>query len=129
MNLGIFGGRLGKDAELNHLSSGDPVCNFSLANDVGTKQNPKTQWIECALFGKRAEALQQYLKKGTKVTVSGRVTLEQFTARDGGQKFALRLTVSEIDLHGSRDEAAAPVAQKTTVGATPASDLDDDLPF
>ena len=99
MNLGIFTGRLGKDSELNKMSSGDAVCNFSIANDIGTRDNPKTQWIECALFGKRAEALQPYLKKGVKVSASGRVTLESFTSRDGSQKSSLRLTISEIDMH------------------------------
>jgi single-strand DNA-binding protein len=142
MNLGIFGGRLGKDAELNRLQgSGDAVCNFSIAVDIGTKTNPKTMWIECALFGKRGEALHQYLLKGTKVTVTGRVSLDEFTGRDGQKKQAMRLTLSEIDLHGSgkadgdrqpqassydRPRAAAAPAEARP-DMTPADD--DDIPF
>jgi single-strand DNA-binding protein len=127
MNLGIFTGRLGKDSELNKMSSGDAVCNFSIANDIGTRDNPKTQWIECALFGKRAEALHPWLKKGVKVSASGRVTLEAFTSRDGSQKSSLRLTISEIDMHlppkGEGQTQPAATSQKN-------DDMpDQDIPF
>jgi single-strand DNA-binding protein len=125
MNLGIFGGRLGKDAELNRRTTGEPVLNFSLAVDVGTKQDPKTMWIECALWGKRGEALQQYLIKGTKVTVTGRVSLDEYTARDGAKRTAMRVTVNEIDLHSGRDQAAQP-RQAAPAGAEPE---DGDIPF
>lgn len=125
MNLGIFGGRLGKDAELNRRTTGEPVLNFSLAVDIGTRTEPKTMWIECALWGKRGEALQQYLIKGTKVTVTGRVSLDEYTARDGAKRTAMRVTVSEIDLHGGRDQAAQP-RQAAPAGAEPE---DGDIPF
>jgi single-strand DNA-binding protein len=131
MNLGIFGGRLGKDAELNRLQgSGDAVCNFSIAVDIGTKTNPKTMWIECALFGKRGEALHQYLVKGTKVTVSGRVSLDEYTSRDGQKKQAMRLTLSEIDLHGNPVGAGGdrPARPSAAPAGSPA-DMDDDMPF
>lgn len=141
MNLGIFGGRLGKDAELNKLQgSGDSVCNFSIAVDVGTRTNPKTMWIECALFGKRGEALHQYLIKGTKVTVTGRISLDEYTSRtDGTKRTAMRLTLSEIDLHGSGKAEAgdrpAPSSERRERPAaagparTPDDDMDDDIPF
>lgn len=140
MNLGIFGGRLGKDAELNRLQgSGDAVCNFSIAVDIGTKTNPKTMWIECALFGKRGEALHQYLLKGTKVTVTGRISLDEYTSRtDGTKRTAMRLTLSEIDLHGNpvgpSDRPAPPSSERRERPAaaparTPDDDMDDDIPF
>lgn len=127
MNLGIFGGRLGKDAELNRRTTGEPVLNFSLAVDIGTRQEPKTMWIECALWGKRGEALQQYLIKGTKVTVTGRVSLDEYTARDGAKRTAMRVTVNEIDLHGGRDGQT----QQTQRTAAPAGaePEDGDIPF
>ena len=126
MNLGIFGGRLGKDAELNRRTTGEPVLNFSLAVDVGTKQEPKTMWIECALWGKRGEALQPYLIKGLKVTVTGRISLDEYTSKqDGSKRTAMRVTVSEIDLHGGRDQAAQP-RQTAPAGAEPE---EGDIPF
>ncbi len=131
MNLGIFTGRLGRDCELNHIPSGDPVANFSLAVDIGTKANPKTMWVEAALFGSRAQALQPYLVKGLKVTISGRVSLETFRARDGSEKTSLRLNVAELDLHSAPKDQAAPQQRQ----AAPAHDgpahgpADDDIPF
>lgn len=128
MNLGIFGGRLGKDAELNRRTTGEPVLNFSLAVDVGTKQEPRTMWIECALWGKRGEALQPYLTKGTKVTVTGRVSLDEYTSRtDGSKRTAMRVTVNEIDLHGGRDQAAQP--RQAAPAAGPVDDMENDIPF
>lgn len=130
MNLGIFGGRLGKDAELNRRTTGEPVLNFSLAVDIGTRQDPKTMWIECALWGKRGETLQQYLVKGTKVTVSGRVSLDDFTGRDGAKRTALRVTVNDIDMHSSRDQAAQPRTSVPAAAGAPAGDeMDGDIPF
>lgn len=130
MNLGIFTGRLGKDATLNRISSGDPVCNFSVAVDVGTKQSPQTLWVECAVYGRRAESLQQYLTKGKEVTVSGRVTLETFTARDGTPKSGMKLNVNEIDFHGGRDGQTQQTQRPAAAGApAPAGDIDDDIPF
>jgi single-strand DNA-binding protein len=127
MNLGIFGGRLGKDAELNSRTTGDPVLNFSLAVDVGTKQAPKTMWVECALWGKRGEALQQYLVKGTKVTVTGRISLDEYTSKqDGSKRTAMRVTVNEIDMHSSRDQAGSQPRQAAPAGAEPE---DGDIPF
>jgi single-strand DNA-binding protein len=129
MNLGIFGGRLGKDAELNRRATGEPVLNFSLAVDIGTRQEPKTMWIECALWGKRGEALQQYLTKGSKVTVSGRISLDEYTSKqDGSKRTAMRVTVNEIDLHSGRDQAAQP-RQAAPAGAPADDDIDDHIPF
>lgn len=131
MNLGIFGGRLGKDAELNRRTTGEPVLNFSLAVDVGTKQEPKTMWIECALWGKRGEALQQYLTKGMKVTVTGRISLDEYTSKqDGSKRTAMRVTVSEIDLHGGRDQAGTQPRQAAApAGSNEPGDDGDDIPF
>ena len=129
MNLGIFGGRLGKDAELNRRTTGEPVLNFSLAVDIGTKQEPRTMWIECALWGKRGEALQPYLTKGSKVTVTGRVSLDEYTSRtDGSKRTAMRVTVNEIDLHGGRDQAAQP-RPAAPAGSNEPGDDGDDIPF
>jgi single-strand DNA-binding protein len=126
MNLGIFSGRLGKDAELGRRNAGDAVLNFSLAVDIGTKQEPKTMWVECALWGKRGEALQQYLVKGMKVTVTGRVSLDEYTSKQDGQKrTAMRLTLNEIDLHG--DKAGNQAARPAPAADGPIND--DGMPF
>lgn len=137
MNHGIFSGRLGRDSELNKMSSGDPVLNFSIAVDIGTRDHPKTMWVECALFGVRAEKLHQWLTKGVKVTVMGRVTLDQYATRDGAQKTSLRLTVTELDMHlppkGDGQGSATRSADSANRSANPSGsgfdDMNDDIPF
>lgn len=101
MNICVFSGRLGRDGELREMPNGDPVLNFSLAVSTGTRDQPETMWIDCALFGKRGQALQQFLTKGKPVTVSGKL---QFKQKD--DKSYLRLTVAELDLNGSKEEAS-----------------------
>ncbi len=71
VNKVILIGNLGQDPEVRFLPSGDPVANFSLATteswtdkQSGTKQE-KTEWHRCAAFGKLAEIIQQYVKKGS----------------------------------------------------------------
>lgn len=131
MNIGIFGGRLGRDSELHTMrGSNDPVLNFSVAVDIGTRDNPKTQWVECALFGKRAEALSKYLVKGVKVTVSGRVHLEQFTStKDGQTKTSLKLSVNEVDMHLPPRDGQAPAQRPAAAPAGAPDGYDDSIPF
>lgn len=132
MNLGIFGGRLGRDAELHTVpASGESVLNFSVAVDIGTRDNPKTQWVECAIFGKRAQSLERWLTKGVKVTVSGRVSLDTFKGRDGVERTSLKMSVNEIDMHLPPKDGQAPAQRPAAspAGAPAGHDQDDDLPF
>lgn len=147
MNVGTFSGRIGRDAELRYAGNGDAVSNFSLAVDVGTKSNPRTLWIDCVLWGKRAEALTQYLTKGSKVTAHGRVELSEYVKKDGTPGAKLQVTINEVDLHGGSTEAAhepapppapsprapsappAPPAPKAGWPQKPMDEFADDVPF
>jgi single-strand DNA-binding protein len=132
MNVGTFSGRIGRDAELRHAKNGDAVTNFSLAVDVGTKDSPRTLWIDCVLWGKRAESLTQYLQKGTKVTTHGRVDMSEYQKKDGTQGAKLQVTVSDIDLHGGGGEqssAAAPAQRQSRPVQKNVEDFEDDVPF
>jgi len=131
MNLGVFSGHIGRDAELNASPNHDPVANFPLAVNVGTTKNKETMWVDCAVWGKRAEALTQYLTKGTKVTVMGRQKTDTYTKRDGSTGYKLVLNVIEVDLHGSKPAEDSPAAAPAAARPAPRSlaDLDDDISF
>lgn len=101
MNLGIFTGRIGRDAEARTLPGGDKVCNFPVAVDVGNKTEPKTMWLDCSMWGKRGESLLPYLVKGTKITVSGRVQVEDYKRKDGTNGYRLSVNLDAIDLHSA----------------------------
>src|SRR3954453_1835324 len=106
MNVWTFSGRVGADAELRTTQSGEKVLSFRVANDVGFGDRKTTQWVDCWYWGKRAEAVSSYVRKGDKIPVSGELKLEEFQRRDGtpGSKLAVR--VNDLDL-ASRQESAA----------------------
>lgn len=105
MNVWTFTGRLGADAELRTTQSGEKVLGFRVANDVGFGDRKTTQWVECSLWGRRGEAIAQYMTKGKQVAVSGELTMREFEKRDGTRGAGLSVRVSEVDFMGGRDEA------------------------
>lgn len=133
MNVICTAGQLGRDSEMRYLNNGDPVLAFSVADSQG-KDKP-TIWWNCSLFGKRAESLSQYLKKGQSVTVSGVVTMREYTDKEGQKKQAFDIRVSDVALQGGQrqqEAAPAPARQAAPRSAPPApnfSDMDDDIPF
>ena len=130
MNVFTFSGRLGSDAEVRYTASGTAVCSFVVANDTGYGDNKKTQWIDCVLFGKRAEGgLPQHLTKGAHVVVSGEVTLNTYAKRDGSQGASLQVRVNDVDLIGRKGEQRQQREPAQQPASEPAADFDDDIPF
>ena len=129
--------RVGRDTELRYTPQGEAVCNVSLAFNYGKKGDDSkrpTTWVDCSIWGKRAEALQPYLTKGRAVAVSIEdVHIETFKARDGapGSKIVGRLL--QLDLAGGEpsDKPAAATAPRPAPAkpATGFDDMDDDIPF
>lgn len=106
MNVWTFSGRVGADAELRTTQSGEKVLSFRVANDVGFGDRKTTQWVDCSYWGKRAESVSSYVRKGDKITVSGELKLEDFQRRDGtpGSKLAVR--VNDLDLAAKSEGGA-----------------------
>jgi single-strand DNA-binding protein len=104
MNVWTFTGRLGADGELRSTQSGEKVLGFRCANDVGFGDRRTTQWVECSIWGRRAEALAPHMTKGKMVVVSGELTLREFDKRDGTRGSGLSVRVNEIDFAGGPRE-------------------------
>jgi single-strand DNA-binding protein len=122
MNFITIAGQLGRDAEVRYLNSGDPVCSFSVADSAG--RDKPTIWWNCSIFGKRAEALSQYLLKGQAVTVCGQVTEREWKDKDGNQRKSMDVRVSEISLQGGKKAAGGSQERSSGGGGG-----DDDIPF
>jgi len=129
MNIITIAGTIGKDAEMRHLPEGTAVASFSVADSQG--RDKPTIWWRCAMFGKRAESLQQYLRKGVKVTVSGVITEREWTDKDGQKRTGQDVRVNDIALQGDGQQAKA--APTTSPKSAPAGsgfdDMTDDIPF
>lgn len=126
MNSITIAGIIGRDAEQRFLQNGDPVCNFSVADDQGGKDKP-TIWWYCALFGKRAESLSKYLVKGQHVAVSGNLTKRVWKDKEGAEQSALELRVSDVKLMGGKPQEQQQDRKRS--GGGDKSDFSDDVPF
>lgn len=101
---------IGRDASLQYTASGTPVSNFPAAYDIGYGENKKTQWIDCVMFGKKAEALAQHLTKGKQIQIFGKdVRIETWQKNDGsGEGFKLVCTVDDIKFCRGDSQQSAP---------------------
>ena len=136
MNSLTITGNLGKDAEMRSLPDGTSVLSFSVADNQG-KDKPSIWW-NCSIFGKRADALGQYLKKGQQVTVVGTVNEREWTDKEGGKRKSMDVRVGDVALQGGKPQQsetsspATPRAAPAQGGAKVPSgfdDMDDDIPF
>ena len=132
--------RIGRDVELKSTSSGEQVASLSLAFSYGRKGEDgkrPTQWVEAALWGKRAESLAPYLLKGGLIAVTLEdVHIETYQGKAGpGTKLVGR--VMDIELAGGGERTApAPTrappryeSAKSSAGSSGFADMEDDVPF
>ncbi len=100
-------GRLGKDAELKTSSHGTVSANFSIAVNRQVKKNDQyeehTDWYDCVLYGKLAEALCQYMTKGTQLSIQGSLRQERWEDDQGGKHSRIRVVAQQVQLLGSSD--------------------------
>jgi single-strand DNA-binding protein len=160
VNKVILVGNLGRDPEIRYLPSGDPVANITIATSSKYKSKTgemveETEWHRVTFFGKLAEIVSQYLKKGRSVYVEGRIKTRKYTDKDGVEKYATDIIANEMQMLGSREGMGGPSGDDESSGAdysrpAPASrpasaaqrpaaapakpssgfdDMDDDIPF
>lgn len=109
INRVMITGNLTRDAELRTTPSGTAVLNLGVAvNDRRRNQNGDWEdyanFIDCTMFGRRAESLAQYLTKGTKVAIEGRLHYSSWEDRNSGQKRSkVDVTIDEIEFMSSRN--------------------------
>lgn len=119
-------GNIGRDAVVRRTNAGDAVAGFPVAVEERNGQDKRTLWFDCSLWGKRGDALAQYLTKGSRVTVAG-----DLSTREHEGKTYLTVRVAEVTLQGGgerRDDAPRD-RPKEGAGSTRRDDLDDEIPF
>ena len=148
INRVIISGNLTRDAEMR--GSGTSVLAFSVAVNDRRKNQQTDEWedvpnfITCVLFGKRAQSLEAYLKKGTKVAVEGKLRWSQWE-QDGQKRSKIEVIVDEVEFMSARSDGGGtsrPKArsgggqvvgngayQPTLAAAQPAQVYDEDIPF
>lgn len=111
-------GNLGKDPELRTTATGVKVCDFSMA----TTQNKETTWFRVTLWRGLAEIGAKFLKKGSQVYISGSLSVEEWTDKEGVKQFSLKVTADDLQLLGKPEATEKEETPKT-------SDNSDDIPF
>ncbi|MDX1681736.1 MAG: single-stranded DNA-binding protein [Phycisphaeraceae bacterium] len=107
LNKVMLMGNLTRDPELRHLPSNTPVVNIGVAinrtwrNQDGEQQE-ETTFVDCECFGRRAEVINQYLRKGRPVYLEGRLKLDQWQDRDGNNRSKLKVIVENFEFIDSR---------------------------
>lgn len=127
MNVWNFTGNVGK-SDMRYLPSGESLLAFSVAVSSGYGDKKTTTWANCTLFGKRADALQQYVQKGQQVGVSGEVTMREWTDKEGGKRLNLEVRVNDLTLLGSRPSETSASSVSQPQSNEQYQDVDD-IPF
>ncbi len=142
-------GHLGKDPEVRYLPSGEAVANFSIATTEKWKDKAtgepreETEWHRISVFGRLAEIVGKYLKKGSLVFVQGKIKTRKYTDGQGVERYSTEIRAETLKMLGGRDsnqgERSAPPAPRqapaTNQRPAPApskggfDDMDDDIPF
>jgi single-strand DNA-binding protein len=107
MNLVILMGRLTKDPDIRKSQSGTTVASYSIAVDRKFKREgePTADFFNLVSFGKQGEFVEKYLRKGTKIVVSGTLQNNEYTNREGVKNKNTQILVSEVEFAESKGES------------------------
>lgn len=110
MNKAILMGRLTRDPEVRYSQGANQtaVARFSIAVDRRFKREgePDADFFNCTAFGKQAEFIERYLRKGVKVVVCGRIQNDNYTNKEGQMVYSVRVMVDEIEFAESKNASA-----------------------
>ena len=144
INKVILIGNLGSDPDTKFTQSGSAVTNLSLATDESYKDKttgqmvPKTEWHKIVMFNRIAEIAKDYLKKGSKIYIEGRLQTRKWQDQNGQDRYSTEVVANELQMLDSRGDGQAPQQQQAAPvqqaaqpsQAAPMDDFDDDsIPF
>ncbi|SMN10996.1 Single-stranded DNA-binding protein [uncultured Candidatus Thioglobus sp.] len=151
VNKAIILGTLGQDPDIKYTPSGVAVVNISVATNeewkdknTGEKQE-RTEWHRIVFFGRLAEIVSEYLRKGSQVYIEGRIQTRKWQDKEGMDRYTTEIVGSEMQMLGGKgggggerkadtynqspaqsDQPSAPPPPKPS---QPSDDFDDDIPF
>lgn len=136
VNKVILVGNVGGDPQVRTVGD-NKVANFTLATTERFKDKEETEWHNVAVWGKQAEIVERYVKKGSPLYIEGRIKTEKYTDKDGNDRYMVRIISSALQLLGKKDNdapasapaPAAPARPRTTPLPVAGDPEGDDLPF
>ncbi len=143
MNKVVLVGRIVRDPEVRYSQGENPtaVARYTIAVDRRFKRDgePTADFINCVTFGKSAEFVEKYFRKGLRISISGRITTNSYTNKDGIKVYTTEVTVEDQEFAESKAESEAnktSVQQATQTNTTTGGefmnipdDIPEELPF
>ena len=137
VNKVILLGNVGRDPELKSLPSGQAVANFSLATsrrwkDKGGERQEQTEWHNVVAFGRTAEVISQYVSKGSKLYVEGRIQTRSWDDKQSGEKkYRTEIVADSVQFLGDKGERQGRDEEEPngTYGGGYGGEDDEDIPF
>lgn len=142
LNKVMLIGNLGDNPEVRYMPSGEAVTNISLATTTKWKdkqsgeKKEKTEWHRIVFFRKLAEVAGEYLKKGSKVYIEGRIQTRKWQDQSGQDRWSTEIIAEQMQMLGGRNEdqnkqSTDQSQQQNSVDSnnTPPEHFDDDIPF
>lgn len=158
VNKVIICGNLGQDPEVRYMPNGNTVANISVATSESWKdkatqeQKEETEWHRCVCYGKLAEIIGEYLKKGSKIYLEGKLKTRKWKDQQNVDRYTTEIVFDEMQMIDGKQQgvspspppqqpqrpaqqpqnnsyAAARNAPQQPIGNQPPADFDDDIPF
>ena len=150
VNKAIIVGNLGNDPDMRYTAGGAAVANISVAtaeswrDKESGEQQERTEWHRVVAFGRLAEIIGEYLRKGSQVYIEGRIQTRKWQDKDGQDRWSTEIVANELQMLGGKGggsanydsapqtqpQQSAPAPQAASSPApAPADDFDDDIPF
>lgn len=143
VNKVILIGNLGKDPEVRYMPNGQAVANVTIATSESWKdkntgeQQERTEWHRVVFFRRLAEIAGEYLKKGARIYVEGRLQTRKWQDNQGQDRYTTEIVANEMQMLGSggggggnfNNSAPADMDMGQEPAMAPAGDFDDDIPF
>lgn len=135
INKVLISGNLTRDPELRATASGMPVLGLGVAVNDRRKNQSTGEWedypnfIDCTMFGTRAESVSRFLSKGSKVTIEGKLRWSQWE-RDGQKRSKIEVIIDEIEFLSPRDGSSPALPREIAIPPAPEVTVyDEDIPF
>ena len=137
INRVIVSGNLTRDPEVRTTASGNPVMGFGIAVNDRRKNSQTGEWedypnfIDCTMFGARAQSVFRFLSKGSKVAIEGKLRWSQWETNEGQKRSKIEIIVDEIEFMSSISNGAQVPATASAPAVDPMTSTlyDDDIAF
>ena len=130
MNKAIIMGNLVRVPEIKYTQNDKAVANFTVAVNEGHGDKQKTTYINCVAWEKTAEAIGNYLDKGSKVLVDGKIQVRNYENQEGKKVYVTEVLVKEIEfLSKKKDSMPVIPGQEDAAVAFGGTDVDETIPF